>query len=87
MSVDYPPFGCAEHSLKLFPRGFGDTLHTLELLHERLCRHLSYPLYGIELTAHLPFRAAQTVVGDAEPVGLVAQMLHHLQATALLIDI
>ena len=27
------------------------------------------------------------MVGDAKPVGLVAQRLHHLQATALLVDV
>ena len=87
MAVDNHTFRMADCATEVFGGSLGDSLDALEFFHERARRHITYPFYRIELTAYLPFRTAKPVVGDAEAVGFVAEMLHDLKASALLVDV
>ena len=78
-----------------FPDGVGDIFETrllepldaLEGLHQCSGCRRPDPLDAVEFADDLSFRASQTVVGDAEAVGLVSKMLDYAQRRTLLVDI
>ena len=82
-----PRLGFAHYLRQSILRRLLHPLYALELLHELFRRRLADPLDSVELTPNLTLGATVAMVGDAEAVGLVAQMLHDLQTPALLVDI
>ena len=67
--------------------GFGDSLETLEAAKQGRARCFADPLDRVEAADGLPLRATVAVVGYAETVGLVAQMLDNAQGLGILVDI
>lgn len=67
--------------------GFTEPLHALEVLQQDLGGLGAYTLYAVEFANQCALAAAVAVMGDAEAVRLVAEMLNHPQGLRIFVDI
>ena len=87
MGADQARLGGADDLGQGVGGGFRDAFHGAEPLQQFLFGGGADPFYLRELAYDLPFGASVAVVGDAEAVCLVAQVLHHAQRFGILVDI
>ena len=75
------------HGCNLLHGRVAQPLHAFEFGEQGCGGCRSNAFYGVELAAYGVAASAVAVVGYAEAVGFVAQVLHHAQCLGVLIDV